>query len=98
MERRHGEKRQKKMHVRSSEAAQRQMEMLAARHAYLFPPEIQPRGTPFMFIRKEERYLIRPLEEDRVRLNLKEVAPEAREIELFSDLRRLDALVGQGAE
>jgi len=51
-----------------------------------------------MFIRKEERYLIRPLEEDRVRLNLKEVAPEAREIELFSDLRRLDALVGQGAE
>ena len=98
MERRHGEKRQKKTHVRSSEAAQRPMEMMAARHAHLFPPEIQPRGTPFMFIRKEERYLIRPLEEDRIRLNLKEVAPEAREIELFSDLRRLDALAGQGAE
>ena len=26
------------------------------------------------------------------------MAPEAREIELFSDLRRLDALAGQGAE
>lgn len=81
------------------EAAARDfLEMMAARHAYLFPPEIQPRGTPFMFIRKEERYLIRPIEETKFRLNQKALAPEAREVELFKDLRRLDALVAQGAE
>lgn len=43
------------------------LEMMAARHADLFPPEIQPRGTPFMFIRKEDRYLIRPIKEARLR-------------------------------
>ncbi len=81
------------------EAAARDfLEMMAARHAYLFPPEIQPRGTPFMFIRKEERYLIRPIKEARLRLNQKAVAFEAREVELFQDLRRLDSLVAQGAE
>lgn len=79
-------------------AASEFLEMMATRHAYLFPPEIQPRGIPFMFIRKEERYLIRPIEEVRIRLSQKAVAPEAREVELFKDLRRLDALVGQGAE
>jgi hypothetical protein len=79
-------------------AAREFLEMMAARYAYLFPPEIQPRGTPFMFIRKEERHQIRPIEEDSIRLSPKEVTPTAREDELFKDLRRLDALVGQGAE
>jgi hypothetical protein len=79
-------------------AARDFLEMMAARHAYLFPPEIQPRGTPFMFIRKEERYLIRPIELAKLRLNQKALAPEAREVELFQDLRQLDALVAQGAE
>ena len=79
-------------------AASNFLEMMVARYAYLFPLEIQPRGTPFMFIRKEERHLIRPVEEDRIRLNRKEVPPTAREVEIFKELRRLDALVGQGAE
>jgi hypothetical protein len=51
-----------------------------------------------MFIRKDERYLIQPIEEVRTWLNQKEVTPEVREVELFKNLLRLDTLVGQGAE
>jgi hypothetical protein len=74
------------------------LELMTARHALLFPPGIQPRGTSFMLIRKEERHLIRPIEEARIRLSQIAVPPDPREVELFTELRRLDALVGQGAE
>ncbi|MBL0713905.1 MAG: hypothetical protein JJV98_09395 [Desulfosarcina sp.] len=71
--------------------------MMVTRYNHLFPDEIQPRGTPFTFIRKEVGYLIRPIEEDRIRLSHDPVAPDDQENLLFEDLRRLDGLVDQGA-
>ncbi len=34
------------------------------RRSHLFPPDIQPKGSPFMFIRKEVRHIIRPFDYD----------------------------------
>lgn len=74
------------------------LEMMVARYNRLFPDEIQPRGTPFMFIRKEVTHLIQPIEEARIQLRHDPVAWNDQEISLLEDLRRLDTLVDHGAE
>jgi hypothetical protein len=74
------------------------VDMMVARHNRLFPDEIQPRGTPFMFIRKEASHLIQPIEEARIQLRQDPVAPDEKEVRLLDDLGRLDALVDQGAD
>ena len=73
------------------------LEMMVTRYTHLFPDEIQPRGAPFKFIRKDVSYLIRPIEESRIRLSHDPVAPDDQESRLLVDLRRLDALVDPGA-
>ena len=65
------------------------LEMMVTRYAHLFPDEIQPRGAPFKFIRKELSYLIRPIEENRIQLSHDPVAPDDQESRLLADLRRL---------
>lgn len=74
------------------------VDMMVARYKRLFPDEMQPRGTPFMFIRKEVAHLIQPIEETQIQLIADPVASDDREMGLLDELRRLDALVDQGAD
>lgn len=73
-------------------------EMMFQRHCYLFPEDIQPRGTPFAFIRKEKRYRIEPIAEDRIRLNTEPIGPSGREEKIVQDLRQLEELIEQEAD
>jgi hypothetical protein len=73
-------------------SARELLEMMVERHGYLFPEEIQPRGTPFMFIRKEVSHVIEPIEDARIRISDEAIPPDAGEMKLFMDLGRLDSL------
>jgi len=79
-------------------AAREFLAMMAARYDHLFPEAIQPRGTPFTFMRKEAAHPIRPIEEDRLDLDPAPVPLTPQEEWLLRDLRELDALVEEEAD
>lgn len=74
------------------DSAREFIDMMVARHNHLFPEDIQPKGAPFMFIRKEVKYLIRPVEDARIELNPTQVAMESEEGDLLAMLRQLDEM------
>ena len=82
------------------EEANRFMEMMVERKNYLFPPDIQPKDRllPFMFIRKEVRHLIHPVEFDKLRISNEKFAPDAADMGLISRIREMDRLVNAESE
>ena len=69
------------------------MDMMVTRYGHLFPEDIQPKGVPFMFIRKEIKYLIRPIEDVRIKLDETPVAIQKKEKSLIEKLRKLDGMM-----
>lgn len=79
-------------------AAREFLAMMAARYDHMFPEAIQPRGTPYTFMRKEAAHPIRPIAEGRLVLDPAPVPLAPQEERLFRDLRALDALVAEEAD
>lgn len=75
-------------------SAQEFLDMMVARYDHLFPEEIQPKGVPFMFIRKEVKYLIRPIEGGRIKLDETPLAIGKKEHAHIEKLRQLDDMIG----
>ncbi|MBN1831659.1 MAG: hypothetical protein JW896_06055 [Deltaproteobacteria bacterium] len=63
---------------------------MVSRYRYLFPEEIQPKGTPFMFIRKEVRYLIRPFDYNKLRVSEETIPLDQKDRILIDKIRQLD--------
>ncbi|NOX25148.1 MAG: hypothetical protein GXP59_03360 [Deltaproteobacteria bacterium] len=59
-------------------------EKIVARKNEMFPPEIQPRGTPYMFMRKENIYLVKPFNYNRLSMS-DEVLPISNLDQRFFD-------------
>ncbi|MDX9788491.1 MAG: hypothetical protein RBT11_17070 [Desulfobacterales bacterium] len=74
------------------------LEMMVARYDYLFPRDIQPREAPFMFIRKDVAYLIRPVDASRIQLNQDVVVADDEDRMLFQELQWLDELAVMNAD
>ena len=69
------------------------------RRAYLFPPDIQPEpGIPFMFIRKEIRYLIQPFDYKKLVISDEVVPPDQNDSDLIKKINKLDEFIYDGAE
>lgn len=69
------------------------------RRAYLFPPDIQPEAaTPFMFIRKEVRHIIRPFDYDKLEISNEIIPPNQDEQDLIDRIKRLDNYIYEEAE
>ena len=73
--------------------AQDLINKMIERKNYLFPPEIQPKGTPFMFIRKEVNYLIRPFDYSKLKISDEKIPPDKKDVELVGNIRHLDRLM-----
>jgi len=69
---------------------------MTERYQYLFPEEIQPKGTPFMFIRKEVRHLIRPFDFSRLNLSPAVIPPDKKDEKLIRNLLKLDKDIENG--
>jgi hypothetical protein len=69
------------------------------RRAYLFPQDIQPEpNTPFMFIRKEIRYLIQPFDYRKLIISDGVEPPDQKDRDLIEKINRLDELIHDGED
>ena len=67
------------------------------RYAYLFPKDKQPEpGTPFMFIRKEVHYLIKPFDYKRLALSNEIFPAEQEDLDLIEKIEKLDGYIENG--
>lgn len=69
------------------------------RYAYLFPKDKQPEpGTPFMFIRKEVHFLIKPFDYKRLPLSNKIFPAEQEDLDLIEKIEKLDGYIEDHAD
>ena len=69
------------------------------RYAHLFPKEIQPKPAgPFMFIRKEIRYLIKPFDSQRLVISDEVIPADKEDRELVEKIETLDSHIENGAD
>jgi len=69
------------------------------RHSYLFPQDIQPEPkTPFMFIRKEVRHLIRPFDYKNLVISDEIIPPDQNDRDFIDEIKRLDNYISDGTE
>jgi hypothetical protein len=69
------------------------------RYAYLFPKDKQPEpGTPFMFIRKEVHFLIKPFDYNRLVLSNEILPAEQEDVELIEKIEKLDSYIENSAD
>ncbi|RLB13786.1 MAG: hypothetical protein DRN37_01550 [Thermoplasmata archaeon] len=79
--------------------AQSLLTKMIERRSFLFPPDQQPeRGMPFMFIRKEVRYLIQPFDYKKLVIAGEIVLPDQDDRDLIKKINTLDELIYDGAE
>ncbi|MFQ5484173.1 MAG: hypothetical protein ACE5DO_02445 [Desulfobacterales bacterium] len=69
------------------------------RYAFLFPKDKQPEpGLPFMFIRKEVHYLIKPFDYNRLTLSNEIFPADQEDAELIEKIEKLDGYIENSAE
>jgi len=67
------------------------------RYVYLFPKDKQPEpGTPFMFIRKEVHFLIKPFDYNRLALSNEIFPAEQEDLDLIEKIEKLDGYIENG--
>lgn len=66
------------------------IKMMVDRYNYLFPEDIQPTSAPFMFIRKEVRYLIKPFDYEKLTLSDEMIPPDREDMKIIARLEELD--------
>jgi hypothetical protein len=72
------------------DAARVTVDKAAARKNEMFPPEVQPRGTAYMFMRKEVVHLIAPFNYDRLSVSDQAVPATEQDHCFFEQLAALD--------
>jgi hypothetical protein len=81
------------------EETQKLIEKMVERYHYLFPEDIQPKPpSPFMFIRKEVRHLIRPFEYGKLKISDLFIPPDSDDQDAIDKLTQLDTLVMDQAD
>lgn len=66
------------------------LSMMVERKHFLFPDEVQPKGTPFMFLRKQVSYLISKFDNEESNLSKEVFGPNAIDMELVQNLNWMD--------
>jgi len=83
----------------NKEEAQKLVQKMVARHHYLFPKEVQPKPpSPFMFIRKEVRHLIRPFDYGKLNFPDQIIPSDTDDRQAIDKLTHLDSLVMDQAD
>jgi hypothetical protein len=81
------------------EETQKLIKKMVARYHYLFPENIQPKPpSPFMFIRKEVRHIIRPYDFGKLNISDQLIPSDTDDQNAIDRLRQLDTLVMDQAD
>jgi len=68
------------------------------RKNYLFPPEVQPRKSMTMFVRKDERYLISEFNYDSIKISAEPIPPDHGDEKLVAMINRMDKYIDNGTD
>lgn len=72
---------------------------MVERYRYLFPEDKQPEPrTPFMFIRKDVRHLIKPFDYEKLTISDEIIPPDEDEREFIKRIQQLDSYINDGAD
>lgn len=83
----------------NKEEAQKLIQKMVARYQYLFPEDIQPKPpSPFMFIRKEVRHIIRPFDYGKLNISEQLIPSDIDDQAAIDKLNQLDTLVMDQAD
>jgi hypothetical protein len=83
----------------NKEEAQKLIQRMVARYHYLFPEDIQPKPpSPFMFLRKEVRHLIRPFDFGKLNISDRLIPSDADDQDAIDKLIQLDTLLMDQAD
>ena len=83
----------------NKDETQKLLQKMVERYPYLFPEDIQPKPpSPFMFIRKEVRHLIRPFDYDKLKISDHSIPPDSDDQDAIDKLTQLDTLVMDQAD
>jgi hypothetical protein len=74
------------------------LSMMVERKHFLFPAEVQPKGSPYMFIRKEVSFLISRFDYERLNINPEVLPPDALDLKLVKNLNKLDQYIRRSAD
>ena len=84
-------------HLNQSQAEALFTKMIERRR-YLFPPDKQPKGSPFMFIRKEIRHIIMPFDYDALDLSDEIIPPDKNDKAFVDRINKLDSQLCAGID
>lgn len=83
----------------NKEEIQKLINKMVERYHYLFPKDIQPKPpSPFMFIRKEVRHLIRPFDYGKLTISDRLMPPDVDDRDVVDKLKQLDTLIMDHAD
>jgi hypothetical protein len=83
----------------NKDETQRLLKEMVDRYHYLFPEDIQPKPpSPFRFIRKEVRHLVRPFDFDKLKISDRFIPPDTDDQDAIDKLTQLDTLVMDQAD
>ena len=83
----------------STEEAQKLIQRMVERYHYLFPEDIQPKPpSPFMFIRKEVRHLIRQFDYSKLNISDRLIPSDTDDQDAIDKLAQLDTRVMDQAD
>lgn len=71
--------------------------MMEERKHFLFPSDIQPKGSPFLFMRKEVSYLINRFDYENLKLGTEIIYANKIDLKVFKDLEKLDQRILKSA-
>jgi len=81
------------------EETEKLVQKMVTRHHYLFPKDVQPKPpSPFMFIRKEVRHLIRPFDYGKLNISDQIIPSNTDDREAIDKLTQLDTLIQDQAD
>lgn len=72
--------------------------MMVDRKHFLFPSEVQPNGCPFMFLRKEVRYLINRFDYEDLEFSPEIIHPNTLDLKVLKNLEKLDQYILRSAD
>ena len=82
----------------TEEDAKKFMDKMIKRREYLLPPEIQPKGTPHMYIRKEMHHIISRFNYDKLNIVAEPILLTAQDVEFIENLNKMDRFIIENAD
>lgn len=82
----------------TSDEADKFLMMMIERKNHLLPPDMQPKQTNVMYIRKEVSHLIKEFDYSKIEIPDEPIPPDGKDKKLVENIRRIDTYITDGVD